>query len=103
MAEETQKPSRNVPNAMTVSMILTYLLGYIVSFVYRPCSLVDVIKSIVLLLLSINPDDGMVIASHSFPVVSAIPCSENMAKRLLRATSLNKLSRELAPSPSAVS
>ena len=31
MAEETQKPSRNVPNAMTTAMILTYLLGYIVS------------------------------------------------------------------------
>jgi len=31
MAEETQQPSRNVPNAMTAAMGFTYLLGYIVS------------------------------------------------------------------------
>ncbi|KAL7419653.1 hypothetical protein Q5752_005567 [Cryptotrichosporon argae] len=53
MAEETQNPSRNVPNAMTVSMIATYLLGYI---------------SIVLLLLSIDPSDAAQLAVHPFPV-----------------------------------
>jgi amino acid transporter len=36
MAEETQNPSRNVPNAMTMSMVLSYVLGYIVSPT-KPC------------------------------------------------------------------
>ncbi|ORY27495.1 amino acid permease-domain-containing protein [Naematelia encephala] len=53
MAEETQNPSRNVPNAMTMSMVVTYVLGYI---------------SIVLLLLSITTEDMAEVASHSFPV-----------------------------------
>nr|XP_019012267.1 uncharacterized protein I206_03113 [Kwoniella pini CBS 10737]OCF51048.1 hypothetical protein I206_03113 [Kwoniella pini CBS 10737] len=52
MAEETQNPSRNVPNAMTASVILTYLLGYI---------------SIILLLLSIAPEDAATVRLHSFP------------------------------------
>ncbi|WWD08839.1 hypothetical protein V865_006953 [Kwoniella europaea PYCC6329] len=52
MAEETQNPSRNVPNAMTGSVILTYLLGYI---------------SIILLLLSIAPEDAATVRMHSFP------------------------------------
>jgi hypothetical protein len=30
MAEETQNPSRNVPNAMVAAQALTYLLGYVV-------------------------------------------------------------------------
>ncbi|KIR53725.1 amino acid/metabolite permease [Cryptococcus gattii Ru294] len=51
MAEETQNPSRNVPNAMTTSVIATYVLGYI---------------SIVLLLLSISPEDAATVKSHSF-------------------------------------
>ncbi|WVQ79073.1 hypothetical protein IAT38_001167 [Cryptococcus sp. DSM 104549] len=51
MAEETQNPSRNVPNAMTASVIGTYVLGYI---------------SIVLLLLSIAPGDAATVKSHSF-------------------------------------
>nr|KIR48406.1 amino acid/metabolite permease [Cryptococcus bacillisporus CA1280] len=51
MAEETQNPSRNVPNAMTTSVIATYVLGYI---------------SIVLLLLSISPEDAVTVKSHSF-------------------------------------
>ncbi|OWZ59859.1 amino acid/metabolite permease [Cryptococcus neoformans c45] len=51
MAEETQNPSRNVPNAMTTSVIGTYVLGYI---------------SIVLLLLSISPGDAATVKSHSF-------------------------------------
>ncbi|WRT65491.1 uncharacterized protein IL334_002434 [Kwoniella shivajii] len=52
MAEETQNPSRNVPNAMTGSVILTYILGYI---------------SIILLLLSIAPEDAATVRAHSFP------------------------------------
>ncbi|WWC99115.1 hypothetical protein V866_006010 [Kwoniella sp. B9012] len=52
MAEETQNPSRNVPNAMTGSVILTYILGYI---------------SIILLLLSIAPEDAATVRMHSFP------------------------------------
>jgi amino acid transporter len=32
MAEETQNPSRNVPNAMVAAMVGTYVLGYIVGF-----------------------------------------------------------------------
>ncbi|WWC87680.1 uncharacterized protein L201_002571 [Kwoniella dendrophila CBS 6074] len=52
MAEETQNPSRNVPNAMTASVILTYILGYI---------------SIILLLLSIAPEDAATVRMHSFP------------------------------------
>nr|XP_018264501.1 amino acid/metabolite permease [Kwoniella dejecticola CBS 10117]OBR86659.1 amino acid/metabolite permease [Kwoniella dejecticola CBS 10117] len=52
MAEETQNPSRNVPNAMTASVILTYVLGYI---------------SIILLLLSIAPEDAATVRMHSFP------------------------------------
>ncbi|ODN80910.1 hypothetical protein L202_03035 [Cryptococcus amylolentus CBS 6039] len=52
MAEETQNPSRNVPNAMSTSIIATYVLGYI---------------SIVLLLLSISPEDAATVKSHSFP------------------------------------
>ncbi|TYJ57720.1 hypothetical protein B9479_001574 [Cryptococcus floricola] len=51
MAEETQNPSRNVPNAMSTSIIATYVLGYI---------------AIVLLLLSISPDDAATVKSHSF-------------------------------------
>ncbi|WVQ73758.1 hypothetical protein IAR50_003338 [Cryptococcus sp. DSM 104548] len=52
MAEETQNPSRNVPIAMSTSVIATYVLGYI---------------AIVLLLLSISPDDAATVKSHSFP------------------------------------
>lgn len=55
MAEETQNPSRNVPNAMVSAMALTYITGMI---------------SIALLLLSIGPDDVAVIKAHNFPVVS---------------------------------
>lgn len=54
MAEETQNPSRNVPNAMVSAMALTYVAGII---------------SIALLLLAIGPDDVATIKSHSFPVV----------------------------------
>lgn len=54
MAEETQNPSRNVPNAMVSAMALTYVTGMI---------------SIALLLLSISPEDVAVIKSHNFPVV----------------------------------
>lgn len=53
MSEETQRPSRNVPNAMTVSVILTYVLAYI---------------SIILLFISVNPDDAQYISGQSFPV-----------------------------------
>ncbi|KAK4683604.1 solute carrier family 35 (GDP-fucose transporter), member C1, partial [Tremellales sp. Uapishka_1] len=53
MSEETQNPSRNVPNAMTASMVTTYILGYV---------------AIILLLLSIDPQEGQVIASHPFAV-----------------------------------
>nr|XP_019050170.1 amino acid/metabolite permease [Kwoniella bestiolae CBS 10118]OCF29100.1 amino acid/metabolite permease [Kwoniella bestiolae CBS 10118] len=52
MAEETQNPSRNVPNAMTASVVCTYVLGYI---------------SIILLLLSIAPEDAATVRMHSFP------------------------------------
>ncbi|WVR03997.1 hypothetical protein IAU60_000996 [Kwoniella sp. DSM 27419] len=52
MAEETQNPSRNVPNAMTAAVIGTYLLGYI---------------SIILLLLSVTPADAATVKSHTFP------------------------------------
>ncbi|KAL1409532.1 hypothetical protein Q8F55_003516 [Vanrija albida] len=53
MSEETQRPSRNVPNAMTASVILTYVLAYI---------------SIILLFISVNPDDAQYISGQSFPV-----------------------------------
>ncbi|OCF45080.1 amino acid/metabolite permease [Kwoniella heveanensis CBS 569] len=52
MAEETQNPSRNVPNAMTASVIGTYLLGYI---------------SIILLLVSVSPEDASTVRAHVFP------------------------------------
>ncbi|WWD16702.1 hypothetical protein CI109_101133 [Kwoniella shandongensis] len=52
MAEETQNPSRNVPKAMTASVVSTYVLGYI---------------SIVLLLLSVPPDEAVTVRSHAFP------------------------------------
>lgn len=53
MSEETQNPSRNVPKAMTMSIVLTYLLGYI---------------SIILLLISVRPDEAWDIATQPFPV-----------------------------------
>lgn len=53
MSEETQNPSRNVPNAMTMSIVLSYLCGYI---------------SIVLLFLSVRPADAALIATQAFPV-----------------------------------
>ncbi|KAI9638704.1 amino acid permease-domain-containing protein [Dioszegia hungarica] len=53
MAEETQNPSRNVPNAMVCAMALTYICGMI---------------SISLLLLSINPEDAATVAEHTFAV-----------------------------------
>lgn len=59
MAEETQNPSRNVPNAMVSAMALTYVAGMI---------------SIALLLLSIGPDDVVIIKSHTFPVVCPCCC-----------------------------
>ncbi|WVF66869.1 hypothetical protein IAT40_001612 [Kwoniella sp. CBS 6097] len=52
MAEETQNPSRNVPNAMTASVVGTYLLGYI---------------SIILLLVSVSPEDASTVRAHGFP------------------------------------
>ncbi|KAK8861393.1 hypothetical protein IAR55_002212 [Kwoniella newhampshirensis] len=54
MAEETQNPSRNVPNAMSAAVIGTYVLGYIP-------------QSIVLLLLSVPPDDAATVRMHAFP------------------------------------
>jgi len=36
MAEETQRPARNVPNAMVGSMSLSYFFGYIVSVHMAP-------------------------------------------------------------------
>ncbi|RXK41391.1 hypothetical protein M231_01296 [Tremella mesenterica] len=51
MAEETKNPARNVPNAMSAAMALTYVLGYI---------------SIVLLLLAIDPKDGNAVHNHPF-------------------------------------
>ena len=53
MAEETQNPSRNVPNAMVAAMALTYVLGYI---------------SMILLLLAISPQDAADAADASFTV-----------------------------------
>ncbi|ORX36310.1 amino acid permease-domain-containing protein [Kockovaella imperatae] len=52
MAEETRNPSRNVPNAMTGSIVVTYIMGYI---------------SILLLLLAVDPKDAFDISTHSFP------------------------------------
>lgn len=53
MSEETQNPSRNVPNAMVLSVAMTYILAYI---------------SIILLLLSVDPQDAEYLAAQSFPV-----------------------------------
>ncbi|WVO13217.1 hypothetical protein L204_100830 [Cryptococcus depauperatus] len=51
MAEETQNPSRNVPNAMTASVVATYILAYI---------------AIILLLFSISPEDATTAITHPF-------------------------------------
>ncbi|BEI89876.1 uncharacterized protein CcaverHIS019_0212380 [Cutaneotrichosporon cavernicola] len=53
MSEETQNPSRNVPNAMIMSIVVTYTLGYI---------------SIILLFISVKPGDAAAIAVADFPV-----------------------------------
>lgn len=53
MSEETQNPSRSVPNAMTMSIVVTYTLGYI---------------SIVLMFISVRPADAARIAAEDFPV-----------------------------------
>lgn len=53
MSEETQNPSRNVPNAMTAAIAATYVLTYI---------------SIILLLLSVKPEDAELITRQAFPV-----------------------------------
>lgn len=53
MSEETQNPSRNVPNAMTAAIAATYVLTYI---------------STILLLLSVKPEDAELITRQHFPV-----------------------------------
>ncbi len=53
MSEETQNPSRNVPNAMTMSIVVVYTLGYI---------------SIILLFISVKPTDAARITREDFPV-----------------------------------
>ncbi|GMK59081.1 hypothetical protein CspeluHIS016_0700960 [Cutaneotrichosporon spelunceum] len=53
MSEETQNPSRNVPNAMVMSIVVSYTLGYI---------------SIILLFISVKPQDAAAIAVADFPV-----------------------------------
>lgn len=53
MSEETQNPSRNVPKAMTAAIAATYVLTYI---------------SIILLLLSVKPEDAEYITLQTFPV-----------------------------------
>lgn len=51
MSEETQNPSRTVPRAMTTSLVMTYVCGYI---------------SIIILLISVNPDDAAFLATQDF-------------------------------------
>lgn len=53
MSEETQNPSRNVPKAMTAAIAATYVMTYI---------------SIILLLLSVKPEDAELITRQTFPV-----------------------------------
>jgi amino acid transporter len=78
MAEETQNPSRNVPNAMVSAMALTYISGMI---------------SIALLLLSISPEDIEVIKSHNFPVVrcsAPLPPRPAHIQGYILSTAINK-------------
>lgn len=53
MSEETQNPSRVVPKAMTWSIAITYVLGYI---------------SIVVCFLAVSPNSAAFIATQEFPV-----------------------------------
>jgi amino acid transporter len=53
MSEETQNPSRVVPKAMTWSIVLTYLLGYI---------------SIVVCFLAVDPESAAFLSTQNFPV-----------------------------------
>lgn len=62
MSEETQNPARNVPKAMTWSIVATYVLAYI---------------SIIIMFLSVSPHISAKIVQQEFPVGHILEAAVN--------------------------